>query len=216
VLGCAAAAACSSEPAASTGPLSPPQQGVATYYAADGTGACSFDPSPEDLMVAAMDAPQWLGSAPCGECVKVDGPQGSVTVRIVDLCPGCETGHLDLSEQAFAAIAPLPQGRVPITWTVMPCDVSGNIAYRFKEGSSQWWTAIQVRNHRLPITKLEWQKSGAWVEIPRRDYNYFVVEGGVGPNPFMVRTTASSGQQLTDMLPAPQPALVVAGSAQFR
>jgi expansin (peptidoglycan-binding protein) len=199
----------------SGGSISQPQQGVATYYAADGTGACSFDPSPNDLMVAAMDMPQWNGSAPCGECVHVDGPQGSVTVRIVDLCPGCEMGHLDLSMEAFQMIAPLSQGRVPITWQVVPCNVSGNVAYRFKEGSSQWWTAIQVRNHRLPIAKLEWQSGGAWVDIPRTDYNYFVVQNGVGPNAFMVRTTAIDGQQLTDMLPSPSPGTVVPGSGQF-
>lgn len=197
------------------GTISQPEQGVATYYAADGTGACSFDPSPNDLMVAAMDMPEWNGSAPCGECVHVDGPQGSVTVRIVDLCPGCEMGHLDLSMEAFQMIAPLPQGRVPITWQVVPCNVTGNVSYRFKEGSSQWWTAIQVRNHRLPITKLEWQSGGAWVDIPRADYNYFIVQNGVGPSAFMVRTTAIDGQQLTDMLPAPSSGTVVPGSGQF-
>jgi expansin (peptidoglycan-binding protein) len=117
--------------------------------------------------------------------------------------------------EAFQMIAPLPQGRVPITWTVVPCNVTGNVAYRFKEGSSQWWTAIQVRNHRLPITKLEWMSGGTWTEIPRADYNYFVVANGVGPSAFMVRTTAIDGQQLVDMLPAPQPGVVVPGSSQF-
>jgi expansin (peptidoglycan-binding protein) len=198
-------------------PLGAPESGVATYYDATGAGACSFDPSPNDLDVAAMDMPEWNGSAPCGECVAVKGPKGSVTVRIVDLCPGCETGHLDLSMQAFAAIADVSAGRVPITWQVVPCDVSGNIQYRYKEGSSQYWTAIQVRNHRLPITSLEVQLGGAWHSVMRSDYNYFVDANGVGTTGgFAVRVTASDGEQLIDTLPPVQSALVFTGAAQFR
>ena len=41
-----------------------------------------------------------------------------VIVRIVDLCPECDASHLDLSREAFARIADLPQGRVDITWRV--------------------------------------------------------------------------------------------------
>jgi hypothetical protein len=98
----------------------------------------------------------------CGECVAVTGPKGSVTVRIVDLCPECEPGHLDLSQQAFAQIADVSAGKVPITWKVVPCSVTGNVEYQIKDGSSQYWTAIQVRNSRLPVAKLEWMQSGAW------------------------------------------------------
>ena len=78
-------------------PFGDVHDGVATYYDATGAGACSFDPTPGDLDVAAMNAPEFAGSAVCGECVAVTGPRGSVTVRIVDLCPECLAGHLDLS-----------------------------------------------------------------------------------------------------------------------
>jgi expansin (peptidoglycan-binding protein) len=197
------------------GALGKPEAGVATYYNATGAGACSFDAT-TNLDVAAIDMSEWNGSAPCGECVAVSGPNGKVTVKIVDLCPGCESGHLDLSAQAFAKIAPLSAGRVPITWQVVPCDVSGNLAYRYKEGSSQYWTAIQVRNHRLPIAALELQLGGAWQEVPRSDYNYFVASSGVGTTGgFNVRVTAEGGEQLIDALPPVQSGLVVQGLAQF-
>ena len=199
------------------GPLSAPENGVATYYAATGAGACSFDATPNDLDVAAIDMPEWNGSSPCGECAAVTGPNGSVTVRIVDLCPGCEQGHLDLSMEAFAKIADVSAGRVPITWQVVPCAVTGNVEYRYKEGSSQYWTAIQVRNTRLPITSLEVQLGGAWQSVARSDYNYFVDANGVGTTSgFPVRITASDGQQLVDTLPAVQASLVVTGAAQFQ
>ncbi len=94
--------------------------GEATYYAADGTGACGFKASPSDLNVAAMNKSQYNKSW-CGKCVLVTGPKGTVKVRIVDLCPGCANGDLDLSEQSFMAIASLSAGRVKITWHVVPC-----------------------------------------------------------------------------------------------
>ena len=208
-------ASSSSGGGSSGGISSQPEQGVATYYAATGDGACSFGPSPNDLNVAAMDQPEWNGSAVCGECVAVTGPKGSVTVRIVDLCPGCEMGHLDLSQQAFAQIADVSAGKVPITWKVVACDVTGNVEYQIKDGSSQYWTAIQVRNSRLPVEKLEWMQGGTWSDISRAAYNYFVVSGGVGPGSYQVRITSSTGETLVDTLPPVQPNAVVQGSGQF-
>ncbi len=196
--------------------LGQPEQGVATYYAATGDGACGFGPSPNDLDVAAMDQPEWAGSAVCGECVTVTGPKGSVTVRIVDLCPECEVGHLDLSQQAFGRIADLSAGRVPITWQVRACDVTGDVVYAIKDGSSQYWTAIQVRNSRLPVAKLEWMQGGAWTDVMRTDYDYFVVSSGVGPGSYQVRITAIDGQTLEDTLPPVQAGATVTGSGQFQ
>jgi expansin (peptidoglycan-binding protein) len=189
--------------------------GVATYYAATGDGACLFGPSPNDLDVAAMDGGEWAGSGVCGECVTVAGPRGSITVRVVDECPDCEVGHLDLSEQAFAQIADVSAGRVPITWQVVACNVSGNISYELKDGSSQYWTAIQVRNSRLPVAGLEWLQNGVWTKLPRTDYNYFVAAGGVGPGNYQVRITAVDGQTLEDTLPPVLANAVVDGAGQF-
>jgi len=190
--------------------------GEATYYDADGSGNCSFDPSPEDLMVAAMNAADYDGSAVCGACVAVDGPNGSVTVRIVDSCPGCEAGDLDLSQQAFERIAALSAGRVPITWRQVECPVSGPVRYRFKEGSSAFWTALQVRNHRYAILTLAVRPAGGeWRNVDRADYNYFVDEAGVGDGGFDVRITDIFGHIVEDTGLAVGDATEVAGHAQL-
>ncbi|WP_394845951.1 hypothetical protein LZC95_00625 [Pendulispora brunnea] len=199
-----------------TPPLGEKQTGVATYYAANGGGNCSFDPTPNDLDVAAMNHEQYAGSAACGACAAVQGPKGKITVRIVDQCPECARGHLDLSKEAFAKIANVDDGRVPITWQTVACDVSGNVAYHYKDGSSQYWTAIQVRNHRLPIRKLEIRTSSGFVEAPRKDYNYFVAEKGAGPGPVTVRVTAIDGQTLEDTLPAASSDATASGKSQFK
>ncbi|HEY6726176.1 MAG TPA: expansin EXLX1 family cellulose-binding protein [Polyangiaceae bacterium] len=192
------------------------RSGEATYYAATGAGACMFDESPNDLMVAAINAPDWSGSGWCGACARVDGPMGTITVRIVDLCPECQSGDLDLSPQAFEQIAPLAHGRVGIDWTFVSCDVSGSVQYRYKDGTNPWWTAVQVLNHALPIAALEWSNDGsAFRAAERQDYNYFLDASGFGENPVTVRITAVDGQTLTDTLPGPQELLVVEGDAQF-
>lgn len=173
--------------------------GEGTYYGATGAGACSFDASPGDLMVAAMNMPDYAGSAVCGACVTVDGPDATITVRIVDLCPECKSGDLDLSQEAFAKIADPALGRVPIAWRFVSCPVSGDISYRYKEGSSQYWAGVQVRNHRNAIAKFEFQDAmGGWHEVARESYNYFIQDGGMGVGPLHFRVTDVAGNVLED------------------
>lgn len=193
------------------------RSGEATYYDfANGDGACMFGPSPEDLNVAALNSPDYANAAWCGACADVTGPSGKVRVRIVDRCPECPSGNLDLSPQAFSQIAALNLGRVPITWAFVACDVRGPVKYRYKDGASQWWTAVQVANHRFPITSFEWSSDGVtFKEIPRTNYNFFLEEAGFGASPVKVRITASNGQSLLDNLPSVQEYLVVDGHAQF-
>lgn len=52
----------------------------------------------------------------CGRQALVHGPKGQVLVTIVDMCPACGWGSLDLSPAAFSKIADMAQGRVHITW----------------------------------------------------------------------------------------------------
>jgi expansin (peptidoglycan-binding protein) len=94
--------------------------GEATWYATDGRGACRFPPNPADPNVVAINKAQWP-KIPCGQCLLVTGPNGTVKVRVVDVCPGCARGDLDLSAQAFAAIASPDLGRVKVRWYVSAC-----------------------------------------------------------------------------------------------
>lgn len=198
-------------------PIGDFRDGIATYYDATGAGACSFDPSPGDLMVAAMNTPEWRNSAVCGACAEVQGPMGTVTVRIVDRCPECAAGHLDLSREAFARIARMELGRVTTRWRFTSCPVSGPIALKWKDGTNQWWAAIQARNHRVPVDRIEARPSagGAFRALERQDYNYFIGTN-LGPGPFDVRVTASDGQQLTETNVRLGDNLVVPGTQQFR
>lgn len=88
--------------------------GQATYYEV-GLGACGQTNSDSQL-VAALNSDQY-SSSNCGRSATVTGPSGnSVTVTIVDECPGCGYGSLDLSPTAFSDLAPESEGRIDISW----------------------------------------------------------------------------------------------------
>jgi expansin (peptidoglycan-binding protein) len=79
-----------------TGPTCPPaaapmHTGEGTYYTfADGSGNCMFPATPNDLDIGAMNQTDYADSAACGMCAQVTGPDGSITIRIVDRCPECK------------------------------------------------------------------------------------------------------------------------------
>jgi expansin len=194
----------------------PLHTGIATYYDATGDGACMFGPSPNDLMVTALNAEEYNNAAYCGAYVQVNGAKGSVVVRIVDLCPECLAGHLDLSYQAFALIDDPIKGRVPITWRIISPNIAGPIAYHFKEGSNQWWTAVQIRNHRNPIAKFEYWNGSQWITVPRVSYNFFVqTNPGMGVGPYKFRVTDMYSNTLIDSGIPFSEGGTINGTAQF-
>jgi expansin (peptidoglycan-binding protein) len=193
--------------------------GQATFYDADGGGNCSFDPSPADLMVAAMNHTDYRDSLICGAYIQVAGPKGTIVVRIVDQCPECPEGNIDLSAEAFALIADPVQGRVAISWRLISPALSGPIVYHFKDGSSKWWLAVQIRNHRNPIWQVEFQDTdGAFKALERQSYNYFVepqYHSGPVPELLSLRVTDIYGSVITDSGIALVAETSAAGSAQF-
>ncbi|SOB86045.1 expansin EXLX1 family cellulose-binding protein [Streptomyces sp. 1331.2] len=192
-------------------------QGVATSYdAADGNGACSFGPS-ADLMVAAMNHTDYETSRACGATVLVRAANGaSITVRIVNECPlPCAPGQLDLSHEAFAKLADLSVGRLPITWTELsPGSAPAAVSIRYKTGSSQWWCGIQAIGHRNPVATLEVRAGGGWRQLTRTDYNYFLSPDGSGCGG-SIRVTDVYGEQLTVDGLAVKPDVVQPTHVQF-
>lgn len=204
--------ACTAERAAAPGAVT----GRATYYELTDRGSCSFDlpRAPADRLIVALSGADYGHAAWCGACLSVAGPLGDVVVRVVDQCPGCRPGDLDLSREAFAKIALLSAGRTKVTWHEVPCPVSGPVVYQVKPGSNPSWTAIQLRNHRHRIARLEARDAGGvYHAIARTDDNYFVARD-LGPGPYALRVSDVHGHALEDAAialgSAAQP-----GAAQF-
>jgi expansin (peptidoglycan-binding protein) len=172
--------------------------GRATYFDGSKGGNCSYGPPSTNLYVA-LGPQEYQAGAACGGYVDVKGPKGSVRVKVVDQCPECEKGHLDLSQAAFARIGNVSEGIIPISYKgVQNPPLPGPITMTVKDGASQYWLAILPDNHGNPLAKMEVRTpSGGWVAMKHTDYNYWLDEDGDGRGPFTVRLTDVFGHQAT-------------------
>ncbi|MET7423567.1 expansin EXLX1 family cellulose-binding protein [Dactylosporangium sp. NPDC005555] len=171
--------------------------GQATYYAADGSGNCSFDQVANPLVVALGNA-EYAGGAACGGYLDVKGPKGTVRVKVTDRCPECAAGHLDLSRQAFAKIGDPVAGIIKVTYSkVTSPPAPGPMTVRVKEGSSRYWLALRLDNTGNPLSAVELQSGATWKALSRTDYNYWIAQNGAGTGPFTVRVTDTAGRRTT-------------------
>ncbi|KAL7097345.1 hypothetical protein ACP275_10G138800 [Erythranthe tilingii] len=101
--------------------------GTATYYTTYVPSAC-YGFQDQGTLIAAANPSLYNNGAACGRRYRIrctggtnqtPNPcrSGEVTVRIVDLCPGCGANQLDLSQQAFSTIGNLDAGRIRIDYT---------------------------------------------------------------------------------------------------
>ncbi|MFI1048295.1 expansin EXLX1 family cellulose-binding protein [Streptomyces griseoruber] len=189
--------------------------GVATAYdVGNGNGACSYGPT-SDVMTAAMNTADYETSKACGAFVAVHAGGKSITVRITNECPApCQPGQLDLSQQAFAKLAPLSAGRIQITWNLLSPATGDTISIRYKTGSTQYWCGIQAIGHRNPLARLEVRTGGGWKRLERTGYNYFLSEQGTGCGA-AIRLTDIYGEQLTVEGIAVKPDTVQPTGVQF-
>jgi expansin (peptidoglycan-binding protein) len=172
-------------------------RGVATFYDADGGGACMYDPS-GDVMTGAMNSTDYESSKACGAYVLVHAANGaSITVRITNECPGdCAPGQIDLSAQAFAKLAALrPAGsRSPGTWRAPAPPTRSRSATRPVPPATG--AASRRSATEIPWPASKFARAAAGVSWQRADYNYFLSEDGSGCGGAL-RLTDIYGQQLT-------------------
>ncbi len=175
--------------------------GDGTYYGGGYTGGCAMlDPISKDYWIVAMNLADYNNAQLAGAYLEVTGELGTINMLVTDLLPEGQKGDLDLYVDAFPLIAPKEKGRVPVSWKIIPLDTAENapVCYKYKEGTSEFWCGVQVRNHRYPITRLEYlDENGSFVEIPRRQYNYFE-SADMGKGPFTFRITDIYGQMIID------------------
>lgn len=174
--------------------------GEGTFYGGGYEGGCAMlDPvDRERYWIVAMNISDYNNAQLAGAYIEVTGERGTINMLVTDLLPEGKKGDLDLYTDAFPLIADPEKGRVPVSWRIIPLDTDEPVSYRFKEGSTEFWCGVQVRNHKYPVAKLEYlNKNGEWTELPRRNYNYFEsMEMGAGP--FTFRITDIYGDVITD------------------
>ncbi|GAP91792.1 putative riboflavin-aldehyde forming enzyme protein [Rosellinia necatrix] len=88
--------------------------GDMTWYK-PGLGSCGWTNSNNDNVVAL--SPSQSGN--CGKSVRINYQGKSVTAKVVDKCPGCASGSIDVSPAVFDKLASRDLGRVKVTWDLI-------------------------------------------------------------------------------------------------
>jgi expansin (peptidoglycan-binding protein) len=166
-------------------PSTTASSGKATFYdLAGGMGNCSFPSAPADDLFVALGASDYDGAAACGSYLDVTGPKGKVRVKVIDSCPPCGAGHIDLSRTAFKRIGNEIDGIIKVKYKlVRGASAPAPVTVRVKEGSSRFWLAVLIDNHANPLASVTIGGKAA----KRADFNYWIVEGGAGSGPFTIR-----------------------------
>ncbi|ETI44412.1 hypothetical protein F441_10806 [Phytophthora nicotianae CJ01A1] len=142
-----------------------------TYYQGDGTpynldavgnGNCAFMSSWSQASTnyVAVNQAQWDGLKHCGQCIEATcidpkcKKNTAVILQVVDRCPECKYGDLDMSPSALTKIVGYNPGRIKIGWKYVDCPNPGTIKVCLKKGSNPWWVAIQPANTRIAVKGL--------------------------------------------------------------
>lgn len=208
----------------SSGILSKLHSGYATYTGSGYSGGCALlDSIPSNMEITALNPADYnsygVKAALAGAYLQVKGPKGTTTVYVTDLYPEGADGALDLCPTSFAKIGDMSAGKIDIQWKVVKSPVKGNVSYRIKEGSSQWWAAIQVRNHKYPVLKMEYYQNGKWINMEKMQWNHFVATN-MGTGPITIRMTDIRNHVITDKIDSlpesgTSDAYIIPGNVQF-
>ena len=195
-----------------TGPAAPARAGavalsadshsqqIATHYVLHGGGGnCSYPGPPADKLFVAMSPPEYDSAGSCGSYLEVTGPHGKVRVEVIDQCPECAAGHIDLSFPAFARLAPLKAGLINVSYyTIKNPALPGPLAFLVKPGSSRYWLALIVINTGNALASVQVKTSpGHWMNLKHVNWNAWIAQQGAGPGPYTIRVTDKLHHQVT-------------------
>ena len=181
-----------------------------TYFQGDGTpydldkvghGNCAFMSSWSKAVTnyVAVNQAQWDDLTHCGQCIeatcidaKCKNRNTAVTLQVVDRCPQCQYGDLDMSPSALIKIVGSNPGRIKIGWKYVDCPEPGTIKFCLKTGSNKWWVAIQPTNTRIGVKSLSINgKAGKMLDGA---YYYYIESEDVVPfNKIKVAVTSING-----------------------
>lgn len=140
----------------------------------------------------AMNNDQFDGLRSCGRCVEVQcddhrcsGERKKAVVQVLDRCPECKHGDLDLSPEVFREITGSHPSRYTVKWKYVQCPsefVSGNIKVCTKDGSNRFWTAFQPTNSLKGIKAMKVNGVKAHLDQSQINAYYFKIQYPGGLN----------------------------------
>jgi len=201
--------------ACAPGPAVP---GALTTYTSPGAESSACQPSTLPASFAAVSAARFAGAAACGTCLEIVGPRGVATATVVDVCPSCADGALDVSEAAWIAVADGPPGLATVTWRTVACPEGGPLRYRSCAGTNPYYLCLVADDHRFPLASVEVRPADAasFVALARDASNQWTLGFGAPmAEPVTVRATDVHGHVLTDTFASLAAGTVATGAADF-
>lgn len=178
------------------------------YFEGDGTsytlgqissGNCNFMsavPSAKTNYVALNQA-QWDNLGGCGRCLEVSCidkrckvQNKTAVVQVLDRCPECAFGALDLSPTVYKEITGMDPNRLRMRWKFVECPNPGTLQVCLKDGSNPNWMAVQPANGLVGVQSVT--VNGATTSM--LDGAYYYVSSKTGANLAAVEVSVTSIQ----------------------
>lgn len=173
--------------------------GKVTFYGPASTGgACAASSVPANRYTVALGPEQYAAGAACGTYVDIEGERGTIRAKVTNLCPECERGHLDLSDEAFAALDDPGKGIAQVRYKAVRNPAVGPLTVQVKDGSNAYWLALRVDNHGNALDSVQVKGSGgSWQSMALAEWGFWVLASGAGDGPLSVRVTDVLGHRAT-------------------
>jgi len=172
----------------------------------DGSGfACSFRKIFEHTQTyfAAINIEQWEDGLACGKCVNVWCTDDFCTVKdkkikmqIVDQCPECKKGDIDMSIPAYRDVTGIWPHRLTVNWEWTSCEdiVDGDLLLSPKDNQNQWYHAFYISNAANAIKNV---MLNGKIELSRSQFGFFQFHGELGQGPHTLSIESIDGEKLT-------------------
>ncbi|MFE7744537.1 expansin EXLX1 family cellulose-binding protein [Nocardia sp. NPDC057455] len=188
-------------------PIGPETSVEARYFVFGKQVSCSFRELPPDGFYAGLSTPDFGHADLCGAFLDIASPRGSVRALVVDRCPACAPGQLELSAAAFARIADPADGVARVGYRlVRDPQPAQELTYEVQPDSSASWFGVLFGGSGNPLRAAAVRPAagGPWRPLIRRADNYWTLSGA-GPGPFTARVTDVYGNEaeITDVMVEP-------------
>lgn len=150
----------------------------------------------------AMNSAQYDNSLACGTCVKIYFNNLALMALVLDKCPECKQGDLDMFLETWQTIIQADPARKHIVWEFLPCPswiVSGNVNLRIDE-INVYHLAVQPENFKCKIKEMHILQDGNWLKGERDDTTriglYFTFKDRQLKPPFRFKLTNLYDEEL--------------------
>ncbi|KAI9985909.1 hypothetical protein PInf_024700 [Phytophthora infestans] len=150
----------------------------------------------------ALNQAQWDNLAGCGRCIEVScideqctAKNKTAVVQVLDRCPKCAHGALDLSPTVYKKITGLDPNRLTMRWRFVDCPDPGTVQVCLKEGSNANWIAVQPTNGLVGVQSVT--VNGASTKMLDGAYYYVATTSNADLLAVKVAITSVNGDEIS-------------------